>query len=667
VSRGRHIYCAIPSDGTLRVIDKSKPVSLEQAPCFHLNIDMLVADSLCKSYLLVITKSNSILLWSCKTNTVTHVAEGHTGWVSVARLLPSGVLITGSKDSSLRLWNIQRFISPNPSEQFVSSMPSCNCAICNGGTGAKPGHPSVGTETSTEMVNTQNPHAGALCIPTLATLHYHSDAVTCLHLDDSSGTMYSGSADKTINAYSLETMELKHTLTGHTNMIFDLVGVASAIYSCAWDFTVRCWDGQSGTCLQIINTPCCIGRLRLHRRHLICAPSTDADIILYSIKNMKEDMHLKGHTKKVNNIMVHMDFLYSASADGSVKQWSLKTGQCVKTFSSVTNSPVAFMTVGLCHLYITRVDGSISQCTVFSLPTTGEASQGGSKGAGEQAGSGTPRSPTGGRILAVGELQAALVIMGDMVDNMFTAGKRKHSSNMPRLEVVPLLTALLVFHKSAVLYKAMLFQILTKAVKVVKLLLEGLIKSQEIGPTIGVSTAEDSEFDTKSYCFCEGLEPLTFTEVKLLHFVVGSDCIPIISSLYPPEMDVAWAHEMVRRIEGASIPRASEEGATGFLTFVEEEQRKIVHQSGSTIAKRMVHKANSQPLPSINDKKKKDRDKDKDKAVQCDFLPGLDSVLQFLREEGALLVLNGAPAQRSRQVRMAMLDYFVSLVEHFRR
>lgn len=78
----------------------------------------------------------------------------------------------------------------------------------------------------------------------LATLRGHTDQVCSVAFLPDGTRLASGSKDRTIRLWDLDTFEEVTQLRGHLDRIADLVFTpdGSALFSCSPDYTVRMWD-----------------------------------------------------------------------------------------------------------------------------------------------------------------------------------------------------------------------------------------------------------------------------------------------------------------------------------------------------------------------------------------------------------------------------------------
>ena len=73
----------------------------------------------------------------------------------------------------------------------------------------------------------------------IATLQGHTDVVRCLIVHNN--LLYSGSWDRTIRAWNLDTNECITALQGHTSHVYCLIVHNNILYSGSGDKTIRAW------------------------------------------------------------------------------------------------------------------------------------------------------------------------------------------------------------------------------------------------------------------------------------------------------------------------------------------------------------------------------------------------------------------------------------------
>jgi len=84
----------------------------------------------------------------------------------------------------------------------------------------------------------------------LGSLAGHQSDVLSLAMGEGDRVLYSGSYDKVILEWDLETSELRGTLAGHTAGVHDLCVSGKFLYSCSSDNSIRAWDTSTRRCVK---------------------------------------------------------------------------------------------------------------------------------------------------------------------------------------------------------------------------------------------------------------------------------------------------------------------------------------------------------------------------------------------------------------------------------
>ena len=184
------------------------------------------------------------------------------------------------------------------------------------------------------------PPGGAL----IRTLEGHSGGVPSVVLHADGRRAVSGSWDKTLKVWDLETGECLRTVKGGVNPVALHADGRRAV-SASGDHMLKVWDLETGECLRALEGHVdWVTSVALHpdgRRALSAEGSydyTDKTLKLWDLETGECLRTLEGHTKGVNCVSLHADGLraVSASHDETLKVWDVETGECLRTLEGHT-------------------------------------------------------------------------------------------------------------------------------------------------------------------------------------------------------------------------------------------------------------------------------------------------------------------------------------------
>lgn len=185
------------------------------------------------------------------------------------------------------------------------------------------------------------------CIRTLAG---HSDTVSSVAISPDGKILASGSLDKTIKLWNLETGNLLATLVGHSSPVLSVAfsPIAQILASSSnlevRDGCIKLWDVEPARLRQTLGS----GLINLRVSSLAFSPDgqtlasghAEAKIRLWQLNSGKLRQTLKGHGWDVNSLAFSFDgrFLVSGGLDGAIKIWNWRTGEEVRTLKRPPSS-----------------------------------------------------------------------------------------------------------------------------------------------------------------------------------------------------------------------------------------------------------------------------------------------------------------------------------------
>ncbi|BEJ18157.1 hypothetical protein CspHIS471_0704340 [Cutaneotrichosporon sp. HIS471] len=209
----------------------------------------------------------------------------------------------------------------------------------------------------------------------LKTLKGHTDGVMCLQYHTTLTNphypvLITGSYDRTVRIWNLDTGEVVRVLRGHTRVVRALQFDQMVLFTGSADGTVRMWNWRKGECMRVFEGHS-DGVLSLnYNGYLLASGSNDHTIIVRNFRSSTQ-FTLRGHENVVSSVLIwdgktspgdldptttttmftqalkprtrtspepqpEIDvgtMLFSASDDCTVKLWDLTTHECVRTFS----------------------------------------------------------------------------------------------------------------------------------------------------------------------------------------------------------------------------------------------------------------------------------------------------------------------------------------------
>ncbi|KAL4892688.1 WD40-repeat-containing domain protein [Aspergillus ambiguus] len=251
----------------------------------------------------------SVRVWDIEQERCTQVFHGHTSTVRCLQIvLPVEVgrkadgtpemmpkvplIITGSRDSNLRVWKLPRPEDP----VYLPSGPHVDDTDCPYFVRVLTGHQhsvrAIAAHGDTLVSGSYDCTVRVWKISTGETLHRlqgHTLKVYSVVLDHKRNRCISGSMDNMVKVWSLDTGSVLYNLEGHTSLVGLLDLKSDRLVSAAADSTLRIWDPETGQC-----------------------------------KNM-----LSAHTGAITCFQHDGQKVISGS-DRTLKMWDVRTGECVR-------------------------------------------------------------------------------------------------------------------------------------------------------------------------------------------------------------------------------------------------------------------------------------------------------------------------------------------------
>lgn len=167
----------------------------------------------------------------------------------------------------------------------------------------------------------------------LITLVGHSDGVMCVQFCEILKIVITGSFDKSVRVWDLESGQQKLQLSGHSRCVRALQFDDAKLVTGAMDNTLKIWNYHTGQCIRTLEGHTG-GILSLHfDSRILASGSTDNTIRVWNFE-AGECCTLIGHTEWVNSVKICHEgtMLVSSSDDATIRLWDLSTRSCTRVY-----------------------------------------------------------------------------------------------------------------------------------------------------------------------------------------------------------------------------------------------------------------------------------------------------------------------------------------------
>jgi len=297
----------------------------------------------------IITGSDdtSINVFDTKTGVLRRRLEGHEGGVW-ALACDGDTLVSGSTDRSVRVWDIK---TGECMQTFQGHTSTVRCLVIlkpvetgkdeNGNPIMHPNEPIIitGSRDSTLRVwrlpdlsdpamhsPDNNDADNSYALRTLSG-HHNSVRAIAAHAD----TLISGSYDFSVRVWRISTGEMVHRLQGHSAKVYSVVldHERGRCISGSLDSLVKVWSLETGMCLfNLEGHTSLVGLLELNHGHLVSA-AADSTLRVWDPENGSCRNALCAHTGAITCFQHDGQKVISGS-DKTLKMWDVQTGEFMR-------------------------------------------------------------------------------------------------------------------------------------------------------------------------------------------------------------------------------------------------------------------------------------------------------------------------------------------------
>ncbi|KAF7546324.1 hypothetical protein G7046_g9332 [Stylonectria norvegica] len=303
----------------------------------------------------IITGSDDTLIhiYDTKTGKLRKKLEGHEGGVWALQY-EGNMLVSGSTDRSVRVWDIERGLCQQVFYGHTSTvrclqilMPTEAGKDASGKVIMQPEKPLIITGSrdsqlrvwrlpevgSRRYIQTGPPALESDCPYFIRVLTGHTHSVRAISAYGD--TLVSGSYDSTVRVWRISTGESLHVLHGHSQKVYSVVldHERNRCISGSMDSLVKIWDLATGACLHTLEGhSLLVGLLDLRDERLVSA-AADSTLRIWDPENGKCRNTLMAHTGAITCFQ-HDGRKVISGSEKTVKMWDVKTGECVQDLLS---------------------------------------------------------------------------------------------------------------------------------------------------------------------------------------------------------------------------------------------------------------------------------------------------------------------------------------------
>ncbi len=168
------------------------------------------------------------------------------------------------------------------------------------------------------------------CVREIKQFIGHTQAVTCLVINQLGDEIFTGSYDKTIKQWNIDSGYCIATFTGHKSKIWSILLNNDRLYSASNDGTIICWN-------------------------------TDT---------FEKIATMIGHKESVHSIcFVNLNTIASASNDGKIKFWDITNWKCTKQFKLSRAIQSIYVVGGGLYLIAPSFNGIFNEIHIWDIET----------------------------------------------------------------------------------------------------------------------------------------------------------------------------------------------------------------------------------------------------------------------------------------------------------
>ncbi|PJF19497.1 hypothetical protein PSACC_00686 [Paramicrosporidium saccamoebae] len=252
--------------------------------------------------------NGNIGIWNVNSGECSALPAGHQGGVWTLKATKDGILVTGSTDRTLIVWDMK---SGARIADLIGHSSTVRCVEIIGNyivSGSRDGTLRVWCRRS-----------GFTCLHILTG---HTGSVRCI-VPFGERYIVSGSYDHTLRVWDLNTGRCVATCAGHDGKVYSLAASDEYIFSGGIDAKIRVWRPLTGECVDVFSDHgALVGLLEIHGDYLV-AGSTDGSLSLWNARTLHRLRFLElAHRSSITALGINRYAIISGS-ERALRLWSL--------------------------------------------------------------------------------------------------------------------------------------------------------------------------------------------------------------------------------------------------------------------------------------------------------------------------------------------------------
>ena len=315
------------------------------------------------------SKDRSIKIWDTTVPENSLDGKGHSGAITSISLTKNNdysYLVSTSEDKTIRFWDPNMMICiktitensavhcgviDKDDNTFFSGNAECTLNLyriedqlidAKYGVGTEPVSCIAIAESSEHIFTGYKRASSAIRVTSringdlIRELIGHKSAVTALACDWNDEYLYSGSSDRDILVWNLQTLCVDYTLKGHSEQINSICVDPRNLYifSGSSDKTIKVWTRKDFTLVVTLNghDHSVTSLVISHTGNILFSGSLDCTIKIWKTDDFKQIMTLEGHTGGIRSLAINNNskILYSAGEDATIRVWNFNTLKSMK-------------------------------------------------------------------------------------------------------------------------------------------------------------------------------------------------------------------------------------------------------------------------------------------------------------------------------------------------